>query len=239
MTGMVDIHCHVLPGVDDGAKTVEESVEMVRMLKEQGVDVIFATPHFRRRMFETPMDRINAAYEQLCREAAHLGTEIFLGCEFHANMDMEELFDQKFRPSMGGTPYVLVEFSGGDEYSYVRERLSAMLSRGWIPIIAHVERYPKVIKDLENVRELSELGARISVNADSILGKAGFSLKRICKKMIREDLIDMVGSDAHGVKGRIPRMKECSEYLSKKYGEEYTRRILCENPGKIIEERKG
>lgn len=238
MTGLFDIHCHLLPDVDDGSDSLEETIKMLEMEYEQGVRTIFATPHFRRRMFEPTMTKVMEKYEAVKKEADRIGIELYLGCEYHVNMDMAEVLRKGERPTMAGSPYVLTEFSGAAECDYVRERCFSLLSNGFIPLIAHIERYPSVVKNIGFIVELSEMGARISVNAESILGKEGYSIKRFCKKLIKEDLLDFIGSDAHGVHHRTPQIGACAELLAKKYGEDYTMRIMKENPEEILKEGK-
>lgn len=240
MLGLYDIHCHLLPGVDDGAESIEETMKMLEMEYEQGVRTIFATPHFRRQMFEPPMEKVLEAYALVKERANHIGNgmEIYLGCEFHVNMDMVNALRYGARPTLAGSPYVLTEFSGAAECDYVRERILNLLSNGFIPIIAHIERYPNVMKNIDFIGQLSDMGARISVNAESILGHEGFSIKRFCKKIIKLDLLDFIGTDAHGANHRVPQLGACADYLIKKYGSDYVKRILKENPEEILKEGK-
>lgn len=238
MTGIFDIHCHLLPGVDDGSDSLEETIKMMEMEYEQGVRTIFATPHFRKKMFEPPMEKVLERFERVKKEADRIGMALYLGCEFHVNMDMAETLRNKERPTLAGSPYVLTEFSGAAECDYVRDRCFSLLSSGFIPLIAHIERYPQVVKNMGFIEELSEMGVKISVNAESILGQEGYSLKKFCKKLIKSDLLDFIGSDAHGTKHRAPQMGACAELLTKKYGADYTMRIMKENPEEILKEGK-
>lgn len=235
MNGMYDIHCHIVPGVDDGAKDMDIALELLRMEYRDGVRNVILTPHYRRRMFEPPMDKVLESFEALKQNAEkEMDINLYLGCEYHVNMEIIDDLTSGRRPTMAGSRYVLCEYSGASEATFIKERSYQLVSRGYIPILAHIERYPALTKDFGLIEELSELGCMMQVNAGSILGEDGFSVRRFCKKLIHYDLLDLVGSDAHDLKKRIPRIGACAEYLQKKEGQAYAERILCENPARII-----
>lgn len=238
MTGIYDVHCHIVPEVDDGADSLETAIRLLQMEYDDGVRTIYVTPHYRRGMFETSMPRIQKQYELLKEEAAKAGVGIhmYLGCEFHANMDMVDILDEKKRPTMGGSRCILTEFSERSEFSYIKERCYTLLSCGYNPIIAHAERYPALYKKLAALEELVDMGVYIQMNAGSILGAEGFGMKHFCKKVMKSGMLHFVGSDAHNTKDRKPMMGKCAEYMEKVMGVEYARNILIENPQKIIEE---
>ena len=234
MRGMWDIHCHILPGVDDGAEDMEMAKMLIRKELDDGVQNIILTPHYRRRMFEPEMSQIYSMYEQLRQETEDWDINLYLGCEYHANMDMAEDLNAGKRPTLGGSRYVLCEFSDGDLASYITERTYQLLANGYIPVLAHIERYKALTKDFSLIDDLVERGCRMQVNAGSILGEDGFFTRRFCKKMIDYDLLHFIGSDAHNLTDRTPRIGECASYLEKKYGEAYAQQILLENPGRIM-----
>lgn len=238
MEGIFDIHCHILPGVDDGSESLEETMRMLKMEYEDGVRYLIATPHYRARVFETDMARIQESFQRTSEEALKSmpDLKLYLGCEFHVNMDMTDMLKRKERPTMAGSRYVLAEFSRDSEYAYLRERTNALLSCGYRVIIAHAERCECLRKTAERVEELTEMGARIQVNAESILGEVGLGMKHFCRKLAKMDLIHYVGTDAHGVAKRVPNMGRCADYLEKKLGKDLAWQILYENPHKIIQE---
>lgn len=238
MEGMYDIHCHIIPGVDDGAEDLDMAMELLRMEYSDGVRTIILTPHFRRRMFEPPMEQVTASYKQLKEAAAdELDMKLYLGCEYHVNMDIAEDFIKGRRPTMAGSRYVLCEYSSASEPAFIKERSYHLISRGFVPILAHIERYPALTKNFDLIEELTEMGCMMQMNAGSILGADGFKVKRFCKKVIQYDMLHLIGSDAHDLKLRVPRMGACAAYLEKKYGRAYAEKILCENPAHIIAEQ--
>lgn len=239
MPGYYEVHCHILPEVDDGSQSMKETVRMLEAYHEDGVRTIYATPHFRRGMFEPSMKEIQRQYEKVQQRALEIGRGItvHLGCEFHANQDMVEMLDEGRRFTMGGGRCVLTEFSQGSELSVIRERCYALLSHGYEPIVAHAERYQQLLKHPDAVEDLAEMGVWIQVNAESILGAEGFAVKWFCRNLMKQNLLHLVGSDAHNMKDRRPQIGRCAEYLAKKMGRGYMERILVENPQRILEGR--
>ena len=238
MKNLFDIHCHIIPEVDDGARTMEMALKMLQMEYEDGVRSIILTPHYRREMFETPKEKIERQFALLKEKSeATIGRDLrlYLGCEFHANMSMVETLSSRERPTMAGSDYVLTEFSQATDFSFARERIYDLVSHGFIPIVAHVERYPQIRKDFENLEALREIGAYLQVNAGSILGEEGFQIKRFCKKLMKNDMLDFVGSDCHRTNKRTPNLGPCVEYMEKKMGKAYTEHIFIHNQQKFTE----
>lgn len=231
------MHCHIVPHVDDGADNMEEAVRMLKLEYAEGVRHIIATPHFRFNMFETPLEKVLEQFEALKEEAENIGEDgidMHLGCEFHVNMNMVEMLRDKRVLTMAGSRYVLTEFSGPAPQNQIRERLYSLISSGYKPIIAHVERCAKLRSDMNFIEEMVEMGARVQVNAESIMGKEGFGTKRFCNKLMKADLLHFVGTDSHGSSYRVPKMKDAYLYVAKKMGQEYADHIFIDNPARMI-----
>lgn len=239
MPGYYEIHCHILPGVDDGAGDMRETVRMLEAYHEQGVRTIYATSHYRKGMFETSLKEIRRQFEQVKRRAQSIGSgmNVRLGCEFHANLEMVEMLDEGLCSTMGDSRCVLTEFSYSSELSFIRERCYALLSHGYAPIIAHAERCRELVKHPDAVEDLTAMGAYIQINAESILGQSGFSIKHFSRRLMKRDLVHFVGSDAHNMTNRKPQIGRCAECLARKMGRGYMEKILVENPQRIIEGR--
>ena len=238
MKGMWDIHSHILNGIDDGARTLEEALAILKIEASQGVEHVILTPHYRIGMFEPDMELINQQYSLLKKavrevwehENARGSMKLYLGCEFHSNMDMIETLDAKRRPTMAGTRCVLVEFSSIDYFTYMRERCFSLLNNGYRPIIAHAERYDTLRQNnMKHLEELKEIGCLIQINASSILGEDGWLIRRWCHNAIKKNLVHFIASDAHDLSIRRPRMDECYALLKKKYGKSVARRLLIRN----------
>lgn len=238
MRDLYDIHCHILPGVDDGAKNMDIALALIEKEIEAGVETIILTPHFRKEMFEPDMEDIWNAYDELLYETRYKNIRLYLGCEFHANMEMVETLDNDLRPTLADSRYVLTEFAHNSTRAFMKERADALLMSGYHPIIAHIERYRATRKDFDLIEDLIEMGCEVQVNADAIIGRDGLGAQRFCKKLMQEDMLHYVGSDTHNLRGRAPHLGECCEYLKKHMGRLYTSRIMRDNPSKIVEKAR-
>lgn len=237
MRGLFDIHCHLVPYVDDGARNMDEAVKMLKMEYSQGVRYVIVTPHYRRGMFETPMDQILTQFLKLRGISKSIGIQMFLGCEYHVEPEMVRVLRARERPCMASSPYVLAEFGYDVSTEYMREQLYMLLSNGYLPIVAHVERYGKVCRQWSFLEDIVDMGAFIQVNAGSILGESGHGVKKFCRRLMREDLLHFVGSDAHRMDVRKPNLRPCVDYVTRVMGEDYAEEIFVENPKKIVTHR--
>ena len=236
MQGLIDMHCHIVPGVDDGAVDIDMAVRMLQMEYKNGVSAVIVTPHYRKGMFETPQRVIDHQFDKIhqiaCRSRS--GMKVYLGCEYHTNPDMTEDLRNGKRPTLAGSSYVLVEFSPAHGYSIIRNQVYALVSAGYRPIIAHAERYPCLVKEPKLIEELRELGAEMQLTSGSVLGKEGWGMKRFCMRLLKAKKVTYIASDAHDLSKRAPNLQDCAEYLEKKFGSRYAEQILVHNPGKII-----
>ncbi len=236
MTGYYDIHTHILPEVDDGSDSMEESFEIIRQEVAMGVENILFTPHYRKGLFEEPESRIYARYKMLSLElkSRFPKVTVALGCELHASMDIEKIFEERRYVTIAGTNSVLLEFSGRHTKSFIKERISTIMGTGHMPVLAHVERIPALIENMGFLKELKEVGVEIQVNADSILGREGRRLKSLTGKLLKNNLVDYIGSDVHNTTERASHIGECADYIEKKYGEEFACKIFIDNPGRLF-----
>lgn len=237
MMNMIDMHCHIIPGVDDGAKSKREVECLLRAEYESGVRTIILTPHYRKGMFEAETDIVirQATLVKEMTMELKLDLEVCLGCEYHANNDMIEELNGNECYRINGGRYVLVEFSSRHSYMKVRNWIYQLITSGYKPIIAHVERYPMVIDKMDKLEELVRLGAQLQVSAGAILGEYGFASKLFTRKLLKKRLVHFVGSDAHNMTDRSPNLGRCAEYISKKMGADYAEEIFVSNPRCILE----
>lgn len=232
---MVDIHNHILPGVDDGAKNMEETKRMLSIAVDEGITDIIATSHGEAGVGKEQAQRYRNAYIKVKRYIAseEIPVRLYYGNElYYSDGIIEALYEEEVY-TLNGTQYVLVEFPVYESYSYIERGLRNLQNIGCCPILAHVERY-EVLRDVRKVRRLVEQGICIQVNASSIVGKAGWSIKQFCLKLMREELIHIVATDAHGCRHRRPVAKECLAYIEKKKGKRYRILISEKNPRKIL-----
>ena len=240
MFDIYDVHTHILPKIDDGARSLEESLKLLKIEIDNGVTGVILTPHYRRGMFEATLKDRETAWRLLVTEVEKrkLPIALFMGCEFHANRDMVEILDKGVPFTLNQTKNVLVEFSAGDNFSYIREQVYNLRSGGYNPIIAHLERYPVFKGKMDLVEELINLGAKIQLTAGAVTGEYGFLTKRTCHQLLKKQLVHFVASDMHRVTNEGIELKNCVNYMEKKYGKTYTKEIFEINPKEIIGEDK-
>ncbi len=231
---MIDIHCHLLHGVDDGPQQIELSIAMLEDAKRQGITHIILTPHYRRGMFKFDGDRVRQHMEELRPYAEQIGVTLHSGTEVHVNGDILDYLREGRVFTLAESEYVLTEYAYDTEYSYIFKRSHELLRNGHIPIIAHVERYECLIKEPKRLEELQEIGAMIQCNAAAILGIEGFKTKQFCKKALKHDWVDFVASDSHDNRRRACFLQEVYKHISDKYSEKLAYRLMVKNPEKII-----
>ena len=232
----VDIHTHILPGVDDGVPDMSAAIALLQAAWDRGTGAVVLTPHYRGRFRDNVRSKLEPVYQQLVREAqkACPGMELYLGCEVGYELDISEKLEEGAVLSINGTRYVLLEFRDNAFRSEILEGTLELLNFGYVPILAHVERYEAFYRDRSLARELVELGALLQVNADSITGQMGFGTKRFCHRLIRSRLVHFVGSDAHNANVRPPELKLCFEKLKRRYGQPYARLLLGGNARRVL-----
>lgn len=227
-----DMHCHILPGVDDGAKNMEESVAMLRKAYKQGIRTIIATPHYVAGKKKTSPEKLEEIRSQLQAEAKKEGfdMEILLGNELYYSQDICERLDEKKALTMAGSRYVLVEFSPEETYKEIYRGIHKLVQGGYIPILAHMERYRCLHGDTKKIRDLIELGTYMQMNVQSLQN-------RYCKKLAKDGYIHFFGSDAHNTGNRQPRMQDGIKWLGGAVDKELLEKIFIENP-KMLRENK-
>ena len=233
---IIDMHCHILPGIDDGARDEGSMERMFRIADAEGIDAIVATPHYTLGQDEKELEAIKIKYDLARKAWRKRGSQkqLYLGSELLWEDGMVEALDSGKALTMNGTSYVLVEFLPDAGAMYIENAMRRLQYAGYIPIIAHVERYER-LQSRKALQELVDMGVYLQVNVSTILGKHGFLLKHRVLGWMREGLIHFVGSDGHNSKTRRPEMKECAQYLNKKLGVTRTRRILEKNPMRMLE----
>lgn len=234
---MIDIHSHILPCLDDGAGSMEQSLAMCRIAAEEGIDSVVATPHcyvhHKSASPEKIQECIFAMQKKLNQEG--IGITLYAGNEIYYRQDVEEELEQGRVCTLAGSKYVLVEFHPGEEYLYIIRGLNSLSRYGYYPILAHTERYENLFTQKDRLEELKNRGVQIQINASSIAAK-GWSnqYRKRALRMIKEEMADFVATDAHSDVHRAPRIRECISILQKKAGRTYTQKLLEENAALIL-----
>lgn len=229
-----DIHIHALFGVDDGAKTEKEMYAIVDASYADGIRTICLTPHFHPGYFGDNRAASDRAFEQLrsyCREQ-YADLELFLGNELRYSKDCISWLEHGACRTIHDSRYVLVDFQATEEASDITRGAERLLNTGYIPILAHVERYRNL--DMQTIRKLRIYGILIQMDAQSVFRAFGFGPQHRCKKMLSEQLVDIVASDAHNLTSRPPILSDCYSYIARHYGTEYANAICMRNANSIL-----
>lgn len=196
---MIDIHTHVIPFVDDGSKSLEDSIAMIEEEVSFGVDIIICTPHHIRHKYVKNIDEIRENFHLLQDEVKKraIPVTLYLGQEIYYNEqeDIIGMLKQNELLTLNQTNKVLLEFSFFKEPNDLEEILYNFKINGFEVILAHVERYEWMT--LAHVKALRGFGAKIQINANSYIGDCGYRMKAFCKKLIQFDLVDYIASDMH------------------------------------------
>lgn len=235
---MTDLHTHILPGLDDGAETMEEALEMAELAAEGGTGLLVATPHSNQKnQFENyHTDELKQIYREFCDalKQQKIPVKVNLGMEIFASEDMAEKIEEGVLIGLNQTSVYLIEFPFHADPNWIGERLEEVLDIGRIPLIAHPERYYCVQDQPLFVYEWLRLGCMTQINKGSLLGRFGRRVFRSADMLLEYDLVSCVASDAHSAYRRTTYMEDVREYLEERCGPERASRLLLENPGRIL-----
>lgn len=236
----VDLHCHILPAYDDGAIDLETALAMLRMAEADGVATLLATPHFIPDSNVFPLDRAREVHADLCREAAEAGLSLTLafGQEILAEGPILEALERGHCLPLGASRTVLVEFPMGMTSPEPHaEEMQRLLQHGWVPLLAHLERYVALCGDDETVEALVAAGCRVQVNAGSLTGLFGRTVQKQATHLLDSGWVHAVASDAHSAGRRRPVLSEADRWLTDRYGTSAARTLLHDNPLALLADR--
>lgn len=238
---MMDIHMHLIPNVDDGSVNMDMSLLMLLRAQEQGIGGIFATSH--SSAYDYSPKETREKYRQLCTTAARMFPDIpiYLGCEVYCEpREMSQILENLnsgVYPTMNGTQYVLAEFSQWIMPEMTVPCVQALADAGYIPIIAHMERYQFLRNNMELVNRFRELGARIQINAYSLSGEGDEDIQNWARRLVQEGKVDFLGTDAHRTYHRPPSAEMGLRWLYENVPQEYADAIVWENAQKFLRRR--
>lgn len=233
----VDVHSHILPGVDDGSRSMDETVQMLKIAISQGIRCIIATPHYITGATNAPVEQLHQVREQVQAEAEKLDPElrILLGNELFYSESIVDALKSGQALTLAQSRYVLVEFSVKEDYRRIYQGISQLLQAGYAPILAHVERYQCLHRKSSLLEELVKLGCYLQMNSSSLVGGMFDKQAAFNRKLFAQGYIHLVGSDCHDSKIRVPRMKSAVQTLQKKCEDRLIQQVFAYNPSKIME----
>lgn len=219
---MIDIHSHILPGLDDGAKTIEDSLDMAREAVKEGIHTIIATPHHKNSCYENPrevvLQKVGELNETLNENKIELiilpGQETALHGDILENVQLGNIL------TLNQTQYIFIELPAGHVPRYTHQVLFEMQNRGMIPIIVHPERNRGIMEQPEILYQLIKRGALAQLTASSICGVFGKNIKKFSHRLVEANLVHFIASDAHNTIHRTFHMADAFDVIHSRYGED-------------------
>jgi len=229
---MVDIHSHILPGVDDGSKSLEESVAMVKMAAEAGTTDIVATPHASLQYSFKP--------EAVGQRAAELAAavpevRIYTGCDFHLSFDnIQDALANPRKYTINQKQYLLVEFPDMVTFSTTPQIFGELRRAGMVPIVTHPERNAFLQEKMDEMARWVEEGAYIQITGQSFFGMFGRRARDSAHELMKRGLVHFIASDAHDLTHRTTRLRESFDYIAGKFGSGVAERVFEQNPAAVV-----
>lgn len=230
---MIDIHSHILPGLDDGSKSWDMTLEMCRLAIEDGITHIVATPH-ADDTYAYSRDRIRDLVTELGKKVGG-GLTFSVGCDFHLSFEnVEDAITHPRRYTIDSGQYLLVELSDYGIPPQISGALVRLREAGMIPILTHPERNGILQRRPERVLEWIDAGCLVQVTASAVTGSWGDTPQRIALWLLEQDAVHVLASDAHDDKRRRPILSEARRHVSRRFGAELARSLLQNNPLAIV-----
>ena len=233
--GIVDFHSHILPGIDDGADTLQTSLKMLELSKSQGVNTMVSTSHYYNfhESINSFVSRRDDAVYKLCKHINEhdmdlpeiiTASEVRLFPGLSGEEDLEKL-------CIEGTKNILIEMPYATWSDWMYNEIYAIIIKGYTPIMAHIERYLGPVSEKEILEKLLSMEVFVQCNADSFLER---KMRRFIKKLIKLGRLTVIGSDCHNLENRVSHIDDAISYLSRKFGDEYLG-VIMKNAADLIE----
>lgn len=237
----IDLHSHIAWDVDDGIKTKEDAIKALEQAKEDGIVGICSTPHVICGKTDTnAFQNILLRQQELMEIARKMGVYIYSGAEMFMNIDFLDSLDNGIFQTLNESRYMLVEFDLSRDIhyiSYIDEYLDELFCRGFIPIIAHVERFFPMGLDMEMVENWLEMGCLLQTNRTSLMGFQGKVIQRNAHHLVKNKMIHLVASDTHRTVGnRIEKLSDAYQVVIKLTNTEYANQLFLRNPLIILDD---
>lgn len=215
---MIDLHSHILPGVDDGAQTLEDSIEMAKKAVSQGITHLMCTPHHNNGSYSNPAHQVITRVNQLqaVLDEKDIPLTLLEGQEVRISGSLlEDIRNQEILFTDLDNTYILIEFPSGDVPEYSEQLFFELMSQGHVPVIVHPERNAVFRKDPNRLIPFLDMGALTQLTAPSIVGVFGKDIQKTARQMLKHNMLYMVASDAHNLRHRTFLMKEAYEEIHK------------------------
>ena len=237
---MIDFHTHILPNVDDGSKSIDETFELLNEAKKAGFDTIISTSHYIEDYYNVNVSErevwINAISKNLKKENNDL--KLYLGNEVYLTENIMELLETGKATTINKSRYILFEFPMNTKPMNMYDIIYDMLQNKLIPILAHPERYSFVQKEPEIIYDLIQKGVLMQANYGSIIGRYGEKAQLMVRKFFENNMIHFLGSDVHKKNTIYPRITQALNEIKDIIGKEKLNELTTINPGMVLEDRK-
>lgn len=236
---MIDIHSHILPHIDDGARTIDEALTMLKMAIDQGVTTQVLTPHIHLGKFNNTKQHIEQAFIQFkdIVDTANLPIKLLLGAECRIGPEIMQLVNQNAIPCLGeveGKKTFLLEFPRTEVPFGSDNLVRWLLAKNYLPIIVHPERNSTFLKNRSKLQIFIDLGCPLQITASSITGKFGADVQQMTEELLIAGEVTVIASDCHNLKGRAPDLLEGYKAASKVIGEDQAISLVDLNPSKLL-----
>ena len=233
---MIDFHSHILPNIDDGATSMEESLRLIKEAKQAGFTKIISTSHYIEEYYESDEKERKELLNITNKNFQDI--ELYLGNEIYLTNQMVQLLNDKKASTINNSRYVLFELPMNSKPLTAKETVYRLIENGYTPIIAHPERYSYVQENPEYVEELWEMGALFQSNYGSVIGIYGKKAEKAVKKLLKEDLIHFLGSDVHRENQIYPKMPKIMKKLNKIISQKKIEELTTINPQKVLDNQE-
>lgn len=237
---MIDFHTHIIPNIDDGSRSVEETFNLIKEAKEAGFEGIILTSHYIENYYETDAPErdvwVKAISDSL--KAKGIETNLYIGNEIYISENIMDLLINRKASTINNTSYVLFEMPLNAEPMNLYDVIYSLQENKLVPVLAHPERYSFVQKEPELVYDLIQKGVLMQANYGSILGQYGENAKMIVKKFLENDMIHFLGSDVHRQNSIYKKIPQALEEIRKIIGEEKLEKLTTTNPKLALENKR-
>lgn len=238
---MIDFHSHILPNVDDGSTSIEETNKLIKEAMQVGFTEIISTSHYIQGYYEFTCNERKEKLDIIQKEIStkdSLNPKLHLGSEIYFSPEIIKLIEEKKASTINNTKYILFELPMNIKPLYVKEVVFNLIQNGYKPIIAHPERYCYVQKEIEYIEELSNMGVLFQANYGSIIGMYGNNAKKTLKKLLKKNLISFLGSDVHRVGQIYPLIPKILKKLNKLISSEQLEQLTTLNAQKVLNNKE-
>ena len=237
---MIDIHSHILPNIDDGARSIEETFNLIKEAQKAGFEAIISTSHYMENYYETDVPEREVWVKAICEnlQTKNIETNLYLGNEIYFSDNIIELLEQRKASTINDTSYVLFELPLNAEPMNLYDVVYEMLQYKLVPILAHPERYSYVQKDPDLVYDLIEKGVLMQANYGSIIGQYGEKAQIIVRKFFENNMVHFLGSDVHRPNTIYPKIPQILREIESIIGSEKLEELTTKNPKLLLNNKK-